>query len=191
MARFIGSVCSLCRREGTKLYLKGDRCYSPKCAVEKRNYFPGQHGPTGSGRRKASDYSNQLREKQKARRIYGVFERQFRRYFAEATKTSGVTGAALLQALESRLDNVVFRLGFASSRKQARQLVLHGHFSINGKKASVPSMLLKPGDTVAVLEDSRKSPYFQEISKDLSRRSVAEWLSLNAQALSGSLDVGN
>lgn len=187
MARFIGSVCSLCRREGTKLYLKGDRCYSPKCAVEKRNYFPGQHGPTGSGRRKASDYSMQLREKQKARRIYGVLERQFRRYFAEATKTSGVTGAALLQSLESRLDNVVFRLGFASSRKQARQLVLHGHFSINGKKASVPSMVLKPGDTVAVLEDSRKSPYFQEIGKDLSRRSVAEWLSLNAQALSGSV----
>lgn len=187
MARYIGPVCALCRREGEKLYLKGDRCSTPKCAIEKRNYPPGPHGQSGAFRRKRSDYATQLREKQKARRIYGVLERQFRRYFKEAAKTSGVTGATLLQYLERRLDNVVYRLGFASSRKQARQLVLHGHFQVNGKKATVSSFLLKPGDTITLAEDSRKSPYFQAVTKELTRRSVVEWLSLDAQTLSASI----
>jgi small subunit ribosomal protein S4 len=180
-------VCALCRREGEKLYLKGDRCYTPKCAIERRNYPPGPHGQAGAFRRKASDYSTQLREKQKARRIYGVLERQFLRYFKEAAKTSGVTGATLLQNLESRLDNVVYRLGFATSRKQARQLVLHGHLAVNGRKVSVPSYLVKPGDTIGVIEDSRKSPYFQTIAKEIEHRNVVEWLSLDARNWSGSV----
>jgi small subunit ribosomal protein S4 len=187
MARYIGSACVLCRREGEKLYLKGDRCFSPKCAVERRNYPPGPHGQSGSFRRKMSDYATQLREKQKARRIYGVLERQFVRYFKEASKTSGVTGAQLLQYLETRLDNVVFRLGFGTSRKQARQLVMHGHFVVNGKKATVPSFLLKPGDVVSVAEVSRKSPYFQAVAKEIAHRSTVEWPSLDAATYSGSV----
>lgn len=187
MARYLGSACALCRREGEKLYLKGERCYSQKCAIEKRKYAPGQHGPTGSFRRKMSDYATQLREKQKARRIYGVLERQFRVYFHEAAKSSGVTGAALLQYLERRFDNVVFRLGFATSRKQARQLVLHGHFTINGKPINVPSYLLKPGDVISVTEVGRKSAYFQAIAKDLAKRSAPGWLSLDGQNLAGSV----
>lgn len=187
MARYLGSVCVLCRREGEKLYLKGERCYTAKCAFEKRKYAPGQHGPTGSFRRKISDYATQLREKQKARRIYGVLERQFRRYFTEASKSTGVTGAALLQYLERRVDNVVYRLGFATSRKQARQLVLHGHFTVNGAKVNVPSFLLKPGDAISVREDSRKSGYFQSVAKDLQKKSVVSWLSLDVQNLSASV----
>jgi small subunit ribosomal protein S4 len=187
MARYIGSVCVLCRREGEKLFLKGDRCMTPKCAIERRNYPPGPHGQSSSFRRKVSDYGMQLREKQKARRIYGVLERQFRRYFQEASKTTGVTGAMLLQYLETRLDNVVYRLGFASSRKQARQLVLHGHFQVNGKKATVPSFLLKPGDTIAVVESSRKNPFFEEVAKELSRQPIPPWLTLDAQNFSGSV----
>ena len=187
MARYIGSVCVLCRREGEKLFLKGDRCMTPKCAIERRNYPPGPHGQSGSFRRKVSDYGTQLREKQKARRIYGVLERQFRRYFQEASKTTGVTGATLLQYLETRLDNVVYRLGFAASRKQARQLVLHGHFQVNGKKATVPSFLLKPGDTVSVVEPSRKSPFFEGIAKELSHQQMPEWLTLDAPNFSGSV----
>ncbi len=187
MARYIGSVCALCRREGEKLYLKGDRCMSPKCAFEKRSYPPGPHGQSGSFRRKVSDYGTQLREKQKARRIYGVLERQFRRYFQEATKSTGVTGATLLQYLETRLDNVVYRLGFAASRKQARQLVLHGHIRVNGKKSTVPSLLVKPGDSVTVLEASRTSPFFEGIAKELSHHTLPEWLTLDAANLSGSV----
>ena len=187
MARYIGSVCVLCRHEGEKLFLKGDRCMTPKCAIERRNYPPGPHGQSGSFRRKVSDYGTQLREKQKARRIYGVLERQFRRYFQEASKSSGVTGATLLQYLETRLDNVVYRLGFSTSRKQARQLVLHGHFQVNGKKATVPSFLLKPGDTVSVIESSRKSPFFEGIAKELSHQQLPEWLTLDAQNFSGSV----
>ncbi len=187
MGRFIGSVCAQCRREGEKLYLKGDRCMSPKCAFEKRSYPPGPHGQSGSFRRKVSDYGTQLREKQKARRIYGVFERQFRRYFHEATKSTGVTGAALLQYLETRLDNIVYRLGFAASRKQARQLVLHGHITVNGKKLSVPSFLVKPGDTIAVMGASRKSPFFEAIAKELSHQVLPEWIALDAANLSGSV----
>jgi small subunit ribosomal protein S4 len=187
MARYIGSVCVLCRREGEKLFLKGDRCMTPKCAIERRSYPPGPHGQSGSFRRKVSDYGTQLREKQKARRIYGVLERQFRRYFQEASKTTGVTGATLMQYLETRLDNVVYRLGFAVSRKQARQLVLHGHFQVNGKKATVPSFLLKPGDTVSVLESSRKSSFFEGIAKELSHQQMPEWLTQDAENFSGSV----
>ncbi len=187
MARTTGPVCALCRREGEKLYLKGDRCYTPKCAIERRNYPPGPHGQSGAFRRKASDYATQLREKQKARRIYGILERQFLRYFKEAAKTTGVTGATLLQYLETRLDNVIYRMGFASSRKQARQLVLHGHIAVNGRKVTVPSFLVKPGDTVSVIEDSRKSPYFQTVAKEIEHRSVVEWLSLDARNWSGSV----
>jgi small subunit ribosomal protein S4 len=187
VARYIGPVCKLCRREGEKLFLKGERCFTPKCAIEKRNQPPGQHGQSRTFRRKASDYSLQLREKQKARRIYGVLERQFRRYYADASRRSGVTGAALLQYLESRLDNVVFRLGFAASRKQARQLVAHGHFTVNGRKVSVASYLVKPGDVVAVAEGSRKNQYFAEISKGLKSARTPTWLNVNGQQLSGSI----
>ncbi len=187
MSRNIAPVCKLCRREGMKLYLKGDRCYTPKCAIERRNYAPGQHGPTGGGRRKASDYALQLREKQKARRIYGVLERQFRRYFKDASRLPGVTGQTLLQLLEMRLDNVVFRLGIASSRVQARQLVRHGHIAVNGRLVDVPSMILKAGDAVTVLEASRGGVYFQSIVKELSSRAVVGWLKLDGQNLSGAV----
>ncbi|HZQ07768.1 MAG TPA: 30S ribosomal protein S4 [Anaerolineae bacterium] len=187
MARYIGPVCKLCRREGEKLYLKGERCFTPKCAIEKRNQPPGQHGASRTFRRKASDYGIQLREKQKARRIYGVLERQFRRYYADAARRSGVTGAALLQYLESRLDNVVYRLGFAGSRKQARQLISHGHFTVNGKKVSVASYMVKPGDVVAVAQGSRTSPYFAELEKELKSARTPGWLNVNAQQLSGSV----
>ena len=187
MARYIGSVCAQCRREGEKLFLKGDRCMTEKCAVQRRNYPPGPHGQSGSFRRKSSDYANQLREKQKARRIYGVFERQFRRYFTEASRSTGVTGVALLQSLERRLDNVAYRLGFAPSRKAARQLVLHGHFSVNGKPINVPSYPLSAGDVVSVLPDSRKSNYFKDMEKELSRHAVSEWLTLDGANYSGSV----
>jgi small subunit ribosomal protein S4 len=179
----------LCRREGEKLYLKGERCFSPKCAVERRNTPPGQHGTARTMRRKQSDYALQLREKQKARRIYGVLERQFRRYYSDAARRTGVTGAVLLQYLESRLDNVVFRLGFASSRKQARQLVEHGHFTVNGKNVTVPSFLVKPGDTIGVMESSRRSPYFADMSKELQSRNVPEWLALDARNLNGRVSM--
>jgi small subunit ribosomal protein S4 len=185
MARYIGPVCRLCRREGEKLYLKGERCFSPKCAIERRATPPGQHGLARGGRRKQSDYALQLREKQKARRIYGVLERQFRRYYSDAARRTGVTGAVLLQYLETRLDNVVYRLGFATSRKQARQLVEHGHFAVNGKHVTVPSFLVKPGDTISVYERSRRSPYFADMSKELQSRRVPEWLTLEPRSLSG------
>lgn len=187
MARFIGSVCAQCRREGEKLYLKGDRCMTEKCAIARRAYPPGPHGQSGSFRRKSSDYANQLREKQKARRIYGIFERQFRRYFTEASHSSDVTGVVLLQYLERRLDNVAYRLGFAPSRKAARQLVLHGHFTVNGKPINVPSYLLSAGDVITVLPNSRKNNYFQAMEKELSRHSVSEWLTLDAANWSGSV----
>jgi small subunit ribosomal protein S4 len=187
MARYIGPVCRLCRREGEKLYLKGDRCFTPKCAIERRNVPPGQHGTMRAMRRKQSDYALQLREKQKARRIYGVLEHQFRRYYADAARRTGVTGAALLQHLETRLDNVVYRMGFASSRKQARQLVLHGHFAVNGKKVTVPSFVVKAGETVSVVEGSRASPYFAGMSKELQGRGIPTWLALDTRNLSGTV----
>src|SRR5574340_948906 len=153
MARYTDSVCKLCRREGEKLYLKGARCFSPKCAFEKRGFAPGQHGKTRQGRtERESDYARQLRAKQRARRVYGIMERQFRRYFAIAQHTRGVTGTNLLQTLELRMDNVVFRMGLAENRSQARQLVNHGHFKVNGRRADIPSMILQPGDTLQVSE---------------------------------------
>lgn len=188
MARTIGPVCKLCRREGEKLFLKGARCLSPKCAFERRGYAPGQHGKTGQFRRgktRSTDYLVQLREKQKARRIYGVLERQFRRYFSTALRSKGLTGLVLLQMLESRLDNVVYRLGFAQSRAQARQLVQHGHIDVNGQRLDAPSHLLKPGDTISVHAASRRRPYFKSMAKDIEEHSAPRWLGLDAAQLSG------
>lgn len=186
MARYIGPVCRLCRREGEKLYLKGERCFSPKCAIERRSYPPGQHGRELQFRRsRPSDYGLQLREKQKLRRIYGVLERQFRRYFAIAQRARGMTGALLLILLERRLDNVVYRLGFASSRAQARQLVRHGHFEVNGRKVDIPSYQVKPGDVIRVRDSSREKDYFKEIAERLEGHRPPPWLLLNPQDLSG------
>lgn len=183
MANYTGPVCRLCRREGTKLFLKGSRCFSPKCAIDKRAYAPGQHG---QGRRsKLSDYGHQLREKQKARRIYGVLERQFRRYFAQATRSKGVTGERLLQILETRLDNVVFRLGFADSRNQARQLVNHGHFTVNGRRVDIPSYLVKENDEIAVAEVSRSNTYFRNLLETLAEHRTTDWLTLDVANLAG------
>lgn len=184
MARYNDSVCKLCRREGMKLFLKGERCYSPKCAIEDRNTPPGMHGQKRS-RRKTSDFGRQLREKQKVRRIYGVLERQFRGYFRQALKAKGVTGATLLQLLELRLDNVVFRMGFATSRAQARQLVTHGHVVVNGHKVDIASYAVQPGDVVQVGELSRALPYFKNLLQFSSRVSSPRWLSVDMPALSG------
>ena len=188
MARYTGPVCKLCRREGEKLFLKGSRCLSNKCALERRDYPPGQHGRTSQYRRgRASAYSVQLREKQKARRIYGVLERQFRRYFREALRRPGMTGANLLAILESRLDNAVYRLGFAESRAQARQLVQHGHFNVNDRRTNIPSYLLRPGDQIVVRDGSRNKTYFKNLQDALSDQPVPEWLSQDARQLSGSV----
>ena len=187
MARMIGPVCKLCRREGEKLFLKGNRCVSPKCAIEKRAYAPGQHGQSGQFKRsRSSDFSVQLREKQKARRIYGVLEKQFRRYFTLAQRSKGLTGATLLMILESRLDNVVYRLGLAESRAQARQLVQHGHFDVNGTRTDTPAKLLKAGDVVSLHPSSRGTAYFKTLSKDMENRPASpQWLSVDPAGLSG------
>ena len=185
MARYNGPVCKLCRREGEKLFLKGERCFSPKCAFERRAYAPGAHGRQAQYRRKVSDYALQLRAKQKARRVYGVYERQFRRYFREAQRQKGLTGLNLLILLESRLDNVVYRLGFASSRAQARQLVQHGHIDVNGRKTNIPSYLVKPGDIIAVRDRSRGNSYFKELSQVLDEGQVPAWMVLDASNLTG------
>ena len=185
MARYNGPVCRLCRREGEKLFLKGDRCFTAKCAFEKRSYPPGMHGRRARFRRKTTDFGTQLRAKQKARRVYGVMERQFRRYFGEAEKRRGVTGANLLQILESRLDNTVHRLGFASSRAQSRQLVRHGHFEVNGTKTNIPSFLVKPGDQIAVRDKSKSNEYFKNVAQEMEHRFVPEWLSVDIPTLSG------
>jgi small subunit ribosomal protein S4 len=185
MARYNDAVCKLCRREGEKLFLKGERCLSPKCAVERRPYPPGLHGRQAQFRRKVSDYGLQLRAKQKARRVYGVLERQFRRYFSEAERRRGLTGTNLLVMLESRLDNVVYRLGFAVSRPQARQLVRHGHFEVNGRKVNIPSFLVEPNDVVAVRPRSRKNAHFEEVALDLEHRAVPDWLSRDDLTMSG------
>jgi small subunit ribosomal protein S4 len=184
MARYTESVCRLCRREGAKLFLKGTRCYTKKCSFERRPTPPGQHGVR---RRKMGDFGIQLREKQKMRRVYGVLERQFRNYFREAETQSGVTGEALLQSLETRLDNVVFRLGFASSRAQARQLVAHGHFAVNGTATNVPSYSLRPGDRVEVRESRRGREAFKVVKETLRSHQAPEWLSLDAAKLAGSV----
>jgi small subunit ribosomal protein S4 len=184
MARYTASVCRLCRREGAKLFLKGTRCYTKKCSFERRPTPPGQHGVR---RRKMGEFGIQLREKQKMRRVYGVLERQFRNYFRDAETQSGVTGEALLQSLETRLDNVVFRLGFATSRAQARQLVAHGHFAVNGTATNVPSYSLKPGDRVEVRESRRGREAFKIVKETLRSHQAPEWLSLEAAKLAGSV----
>jgi small subunit ribosomal protein S4 len=187
MSKYIGPVCRLCRREGEKLYLKGARCLSPKCAVERRNFPPGQHGKEGQFRRsRSSDYLLQLREKQKARRIYGVLEAQFRRYYRQALKSRGVTGVALLQQLEGRLDNVVFRMGYAANRAQARNLVTHGHFNVNGVRTDVPSLTVQPGDVVEVRPGSQQRSYFRNLrTSDERRAPVPAWLNADMTNLAG------
>ncbi|MFZ5917212.1 MAG: 30S ribosomal protein S4 [Chloroflexota bacterium] len=186
MARYIGPACKLCRREGEKLFLKGERCMSPKCAMERRAYPPGQHGRETQFRRgRASDYARQLREKQKVRRIYGVLEQQFRRYFREALRRKGLTGHNLLALLESRMDNVVYRLGFADSRAQARLLVQHSHFRVNGKTSSIPSRLLEPGDVVSVRPQSDKTAYFKERAELMAERNVPGWLNIDLHDMVG------
>ena len=183
MARYIGPVCKLCRREGQKLFLKGARCYTAKCAFERRSYPPGQHGT--SRRPKMSEYGLQLREKQKVRRIYGVLEKQFRNYYQRASRQKGVTGENLLRLLESRLDNVIYRLGFAPSRKAARQLVLHRHFTVNGRLVNVPSFLVKPGDIVAVREKSRRLNVIHEAMRRASDENMVPWLRLDKAKMVG------
>jgi len=182
LARYTGPKCRLCRREGIKLFLKGDRCYTDKCALERRPYAPGQHG---RARRKASDYLLQLREKQKVKRLYGVMEKQFRRYFEKAERQRGATGTNLLRLLELRLDNVVYRLGFANSRSQARQLVRHGHFLVNGKKVNIPSYLVKVNDVIEVNEKSREIPVIKEAQEVVDRRGIPGWLELDAANFKG------
>jgi len=178
LARYTESVCRLCRREGLKLYLKGDRCYTPKCAVERRAYAPGQHG---QGRKKVSEYGLQLREKQKARRMYGILEGQFRRYFEKAEKQKGITGENLLRLLERRLDNVIYRLGFGASRNESRQLVRHGHFTVNGRKVNIPSYMIRVGDVIAVRDKSKESPRVKELLERAGDRTPPSWLELEAE----------
>ncbi len=183
MGRYTGPVCRLCRRERMKLYLKGEKCYTEKCPLEKKNYPPGQHGPLRRAR--LSEYGIQLREKQKLRRIYGVLERQFRRYFEMATKQKGKTGENLIKILERRLDNVVYRLGFAPSRKSARQLVKHGHILVNGKRVDIPSYLVEPGDEIRVRDKSKELENIHNSLKRVTETSLAPWLQLNKATLSG------
>ncbi len=188
MARYIGPVCKLCRREGEKLFLKGQRCFTPKCSFERRGYPPGEHGRDAQWRRRrVSDYSRQLREKQKTRRIYGVTERQFRRYYRTAAQQRGLTGENLLKMLERRLDNVVFRLGYAESRAHARMLVTHGHFNVNGRRTDVPSMLVQAGDSIEVREGSRKRTFFQGLADLAEPKTVPAWLERDLSDLSGKM----
>ena len=182
MSRYTDANCRLCRREGQKLFLKGDRCYSSKCAIDRRGYAPGQHG---QGRSKISDYGLQLREKQKTKRFYGMQETQFRNLFDKAARKTGITGENLLILLETRLDNVVFRLGFASSRKEARQLVNHGHFKVNGRKVNIPSYEVKAGDVITVKEKSTNSPKFKEV-KEMTI-TVPSWLTVDVEKLEGKI----
>jgi len=186
MAKYRGPVCKLCRREGEKLFLKGERCFTPKCSFDRRGYPPGQHGKSAQWRRKReSDYNRQLRAKQKARRIYGIFERQFRRYYEVSLGRRGLTGLNLLQILESRLDNIVFRLGFAASRSQARLLVTHGHFMVNGRRTDVPSMLVAIDDEIMVREGSCKRTYFKDLPVVAEDRNIPAWLSRDVKNLAG------
>ena len=185
MARYTGPVCKLCRREQQKLFLKGVKCYTEKCPIERRNYPPGQHGPQKARRRKASDYATQLREKQKVKRIYGVPEKQFRNMFEQAAQREGVTGANLLIALESRLDNTVFRMGFASSRNQARQLVRHRHVEVNGEVVDVPSYKVRAGEEIAVRPKSKDLESVQISMESRTRPTLVEWLALDDKARVG------
>ncbi len=183
MARYTGPVCRQCRREGVKLFLKGDRCFSDKCAIQRRNTIPGQHG---MGRKMAKEYGFQLREKQKAKRYYGILENQFRMYFETADAKEGITGENLLTTIERRLDNVVYRAGFGASRREARQLVRHGHFSLNGKKANIPSIILKVGDVVALRERSKDATRFKEVAAELEAAAgtLPKWLTQSVNDLS-------
>lgn len=185
MARYRDSSCKLCRRENLKLYLKGDRCYGDKCAFERHAYAPGQHGQRRGG--KVSDYRVQLREKQKVKRIYGLLEKQFRGYYYRADRQKGVTGTNLLNLLESRLDNIVYRMGFAASRNQARQLVRHNHFTVNEKKVNVPSYIVKPGDAIAVKDTSQKVPQIIEALQTVVRRGIPNWIEVDKEKFKGTL----
>jgi small subunit ribosomal protein S4 len=182
LARYTQSVCRLCRRENLKLFLKGERCYTEKCAVDRRSYAPGQHGQS---RKKVSDYGTQLREKQKVRRIYGLLENQFRITFKKADRQKGITGENLLALLERRLDNIVYRLGFANSRNEARQLVLHGHFMVKQSKVNIPSYLVKPGDVIELREKSKKVVRILEALEGVARRGVPQWLELDKDQMKG------
>jgi len=182
MARYTGPDCRLCRREGAKLFLKGDRCYSANCAMNKRAVAPGQHG---AARKKVTEYATQLREKQKAKRIYGVSEKQFHMYYVEADRRNGVTGENMLSLLERRLDNVVYRLGFGVSRSQARQLVNHAHITVNGKKVNIPSYIVKAGDVVAVKENKVNNTFFKELKERKPNGTLPKWLEVNMENLSG------
>ena len=184
MARYTASACRICRRENLKMYLKGDRCYTDKCAIERRPYPPGQHG---QGRVKFSGYGTQLREKQKVKRMYGLLESQFRGYFGRAASAKGKTGETLLQLLELRLDNVVFRMGFADTRAEARQLVPHGHFTVNGKRVNIPSYSTRPGNLVEVTEKSRKMLRIAEALETVDRRGVPQWIELDKKAMKGTV----
>jgi small subunit ribosomal protein S4 len=186
MARYTGPVCRLCRREDLKLFLKGDRCYTDKCGFERRAYAPGQHGQ--ARRRKLSNYGEQLREKQKVKRIYGIAERQFRGYYYKALRTPGVTGYTLIQLLERRLDNVVYRMGFASDHAEARQLVRHGHFTVNGKKVNIPSYLVRARDVVQVKESSQKIVRINEALAAVDRRGVPQWITLDKENFRGAIN---
>ncbi len=186
MARYTDSVCRLCRRENLKLFLKGERCYTDKCAIERRNYPPGQHG---QGRPKFSEYSIQLREKQKVKRIYGLLENQFRRTFAQANRTKGITGETLLVLLERRLDNVAYRLGFASSRPEARTLVRHGHVLVNGRKTNIPSYSVRAGDVISVKEQSRQLGRVVSAMEGAQRRGVPDWAEVDRDAVSGRIKI--
>lgn len=186
MARYTDSVCRLCRRENLKLFLKGERCYTDKCAIERRNYPPGEHG---QGRPKFSEYSIQLREKQKVKRMYGLLEKQFRRTFVEAARTKGITGETLLILLERRLDSVAYRLGFASSRAEARTLVRHGHIHVNGKKINVPSYSVRAGDVISVREQSRQMGRVVSAMEGSQRRGVPDWAEVDREAFSGTIKI--
>ncbi len=186
MARYTDSVCRLCRRENLKLFLKGERCYTDKCAIERRNYPPGEHG---QGRPKFSEYSIQLREKQKVKRMYGLLEKQFRRTFAEAARTKGITGETLLTLLERRLDSVSYRIGFASSRAEARTLVRHGHIHVNGKKINIPSYTVRAGDVISVKEKSRQISRVVSAMEGSQRRGVPDWAEVDREAFSGRIKI--
>ena len=185
MSRYVGPSCRLCRREGVKLFLKGTKCLTEKCPVERRTYAPGQHGQSGGRQRKASEYAKQMREKQKVKRMYGLSERQFRRYFAMADRARGVTGETLLQLLERRLDNIVYRMGFAASRKAARQLIVHGHVEVNGHRVDIPAYRAVPGEEVRVAPGSRDNTSVRVAQESASRGQPVSWLSVDADKASG------
>ena len=186
MARYTGPACRLCRREGTKLFLKGERCFSDKCAVARRGQAPGQHGAAG-GKKRTKEYGLQLREKQKAKRYYGILEKQFKTYFVKADKKPGQTGENLLTTIERRLDNVVYRMGMAESRREARQLVLHGHFRVNGKKVDIPSVILKKGDVITLREASRKSEKIKMLIENISARQVPAWIDMDKENIQATI----